>query len=73
MGTHRTRRAGYTDDLPSASGVRTIQRRIAVEAAALATPVLLAAAATVAYNYVRFGTTLGFPLEPFETFSTPLP
>ena len=45
---------------------------LASELVALGGPVLLAVAATVAYNYARFGTTFGFPLESFETFSTPL-
>lgn len=47
-------------------------KKIAQDAIAFAAPVLPAVAATVAYNFVRFGTTFGFPLEPFETFSTPL-
>lgn len=38
----------------------------------LALPVLLAIGVTIAYNYVRFGTLAGFPLEPFESFSMPL-
>lgn len=38
----------------------------------LAVPVGVAIAMTFGYNYIRFGTFAGFPLEPFETFSTPL-
>ncbi len=40
-------------------------------AIALAGPLGLAVILTVAYNYVRFRTTLTFPLEPYELFNTP--
>lgn len=47
-------------------------RRLLRSGVALGAPFLAAVLATILYNYSRFGTLLGFPLEPFETFSTPL-
>lgn len=35
-------------------------------------PLLLVVLATVGYNFMRFGTLAGFPLEVFERFDTPL-
>ena len=42
------------------------------QVAAFGVPLGLAVLVTVGYNYVRFHTLFGFPLEPEEQFNTPL-
>ncbi|MBW7882945.1 MAG: hypothetical protein H3C34_09955 [Caldilineaceae bacterium] len=44
---------------------------VARESVAFGVPVGLAVAITLGYNYVRFRTLFGFPLEPYELFNTP--
>ncbi len=43
-----------------------------LQALCVAIPVAIGVAITVGYNYARFRTVWTFPLEPFESFSTPL-
>jgi len=46
--------------------------RLILQGLSVAIPVGIGVAVTVVYNYARFHTLLTFPLESFESFSTPI-